>query len=148
MANEKQVQAQVEAAAKPARDLTEFASFAKKAVRVPQQTNSYRNAYGRSYSRMVGDFSKEEIRQIIESGDPEAIRELSKYYNRFSGTYTRPLQYYATLLNYSYVIVPHYDIDSRPKKMKQAYKKISKYIKDMHLEYALPKINLTVLFLV
>lgn len=145
MANEKQVQAQAEVAAKPARDLTEFASFAKKAVRVPQQANSYRNAYGRSYSRMVGDFSKEEIRQIIESGDPEAIRELSKYYNRFSGTYTRPLQYYATLLNYGYVIVPHYDVDSRPKKMKPAYKKISKYIKDMHLEYVLPKINLTVL---
>jgi len=29
--------------------------------------------------------------------------------------------------------------------MKPAYKKISKYIKEMHLEYVLPKINLTVL---
>ena len=91
---------------------------------------------------MTGNFTKEEIRQVIESGDPEAIRELSKYYNRFSGTYTRPLQYYATLLSYGYVIVPHYDVDSRPKKMKPAYKKISKYIKDLHLEYVLPKINL------
>lgn len=145
MANEKQVQTSAEVAAKPTRDLTEFASFAKKAVRVPQQGNSYRNIYGRSYSRLAGSFTKEEIRQIIESGDTEAIRELSKYYNRFSGTYTRPLQYYATLLNYGYVLVPHYDIDSRPKKMKPAYKKISKYVKDMHLEYVLPKINLTVL---
>ena len=145
MANEKQVQAQANVAAKPARDLTEFASFAKKAVRVPQQNGSYRSSYGRSYSRISSDFTKDEIRQIIESGDPEAIRELSKYYNRFSGTYTRPLQYYATLLNYGYVIVPHYDIDSRPKKMKPMYKKISKYVKDMHLEYILPKINLTVL---
>ena len=145
MANEKPVQTQPEVAAKPGRNLSEFASFAKKAVRVPQQSNSYRNYYGRSYSSMAGEFSKEEIRHIIESGDPEAIRELSKYYNRFSGTYTRPLQYYATLLNYGYVIVPHYDVDSRPKKMKPAYKKISKYVKDMHLEYMLPKINLTVL---
>ena len=145
MANEKPVQTQPEVAAKPGRSLSEFASFAKKAVRVPQQSNSYRNYYGRSYSNMAGEFSKEEIRHIIESGDPEAIRELSKYYNRFSGTYTRPLQYYATLLNYGYVIVPHYDVDSRPKKMKPAYKKISKYVKDMHLEYMLPKINLIVL---
>ena len=145
MANEKPVQTQPEVAAKPGRNLSEFASFAKKAVRVPQQSNSYRNYYGRSYSSMAGEFSKEEIRHIIESGDPEAIRELSKYYNRFSGTYTRPLQYYATLLNYGYVIVPHYDVDSRPKKMKPAYKKISKYVKDMHLEYMLPKINLIVL---
>ena len=145
MANEKQVQAQAEIAAKPTRDLTEFASFAKKVVKVPQQNNSYRSIYGRNYNRINSDFTKEEIRAIIESGDPEAIRELSKYYNRFSGTYTRPLQYYATLLNYSYVIVPHYDIDSRPKKMKPAYKKISRYIKDLHLEYVLPKINLAVL---
>ena len=57
---------------------------------MPQQNNSYRNYYGRNYGRMTGNFTKEEIRQVIESGDPEAIRELSKYYNRFSGTYTRP----------------------------------------------------------
>jgi len=112
---------------------------------VPQQGNSYRGLYGYSRHRISETFTKEEIRQILESSDPEAIRELSKYYNRFSGTYARPLQYYATLLNYGYLIVPHYDIDSRPKKMKQAYKKISKYIKDLHLEYMLPKINLTVL---
>ena len=79
MANEKPVQTQPEVAAKPGRNLSEFASFAKKAVRVPQQSNSYRNYYGRSYSSMAGEFSKEEIRHIIESGDPEAIRELSKY---------------------------------------------------------------------
>lgn len=146
MANEKPIQAQSQNAAKPGRDLTEFESFAKKAVKVPQQVNSYRERYGRGHYGVSSiGFTKEEIRQILESGDPESIRELSKYYSRFSGTYARPLQYYATLLNYGYVIVPHYDIDSRPKKMKPAYKKISKYIKDMHLDYVLPKINLTVL---
>ena len=146
MADEKQFQAQPENAAKPGRNLTEFESFAKKAVKVPRQLNSYGNRYGRSiYGVSSAGFAKDDIRQILESGDPEAIRELSKYYNRFSGTYARPLQYYATLLNYGYVIVPHYDIDSRPKKMKPAYKKISKYIKEMHLDYILPRINLTVL---
>ena len=135
-------------AAKPGRDLTEFANFAKKVVKMPQQANSYRSSFGRSYRSSITDsFTKDEIRQIIESGDPEAIRELSKYYSRFSGTYIRPMQYYATLLNYAYLIVPHYDIDSRPnaKKMKTTYKKISKYIKDLHLEHNLTKINLVVL---
>lgn len=130
-----------------ARDINEFANFAKKvAVKVPQTTNSYRNRYGRGYSSLTSlGFSKEEIREILESGDPESIRELSKYYSRFSGAYARPLQYYATLLNYSYLVVPHYDLDSRPKKMKAAYKKISKYIEDLRLSYILPKINLTIL---
>ena len=147
MAEEKQVQTQTKVAAKkPGRDLAEFTSFAKKVVRMPQSANGYRSSYGRGYSRIssVG-FTKEDIQMILESGDPEAIRELSKYYSRFSGTYARPLQYYATLLNYGYVIVPHYDVDSRPKKMKPAYKKISRYIKDMHLDSVLPRINLAIL---
>lgn len=130
-----------------ARDITEFQSFAKSvAVRVPQSNNSYRGSYGRHRSIVSSDgFTHDEIREMLESGDPETIRELSKYFFRYSGTYGRPLQYYATLLNYGYIIVPHYDIDSRPKKMKNAYKKISKYIKAMNLDYILPKINLTVL---
>lgn len=130
-----------------ARDITEFQSFAKKvAVKVPQSNNSYRSSYGRYRSAVSSEgFTHDEIRMMLESGDPETIRELSKYFVRFSGTYGRPLQYYATLLNYGYIVVPHYDIDSRPKKMKNAYKKISKYIKALNLDYVLPKINLTVL---
>ena len=129
------------------RVITEFENFAKKvAIKVPQQPNSYRNRFGRSYSSIPSDgYSKEDIRQILESGDPGSIRELSRYFSRFCGTYARPLQYYATLLNYGYVIVPHYDVDSKPKKIKTAYKKISQYIKDFNFEYILPKINYTIL---
>lgn len=126
--------------------LDEFASFAAKVTKVPQNTNSYRNSSGQSYSRVSADgFSKETIRQILESGDPSELRELSKYYARFSGPYGRSLWYYATLLNYAYVIVPHYDVDSRPKKIKQFYKKIAKYIKELRLESILPRINITIL---
>ena len=109
------------------RQLSDFENFAKKvAIKVPQSASSYRSRFGRSYSTISSDgFSKEEIRQILESGDPGSIRELSRYFSRFCGTYSRPLQYYATLLNYGYVIVPHYDVDSKPKKIKAAYKKIS-----------------------
>lgn len=128
-----------------ARDLKQFSDFAAKVVRVPQQSNSYRTSYGRSYHSVSSGFTKDEIRDVIESGSPEAIRELSKYYGRFSGAYARPLQYYATLLNYAYVVVPHYDTSNRPKKLKQSYKKVSKYVQDMRLEYNLPKINHTIL---
>ena len=129
------------------RSITEFESFAKKvALKVPQQSTSYRNRFGMGYTSISSDgFSTEEIRQILESGDPSSIRELSKYFSRFCGTYSRPLQYYATLLNYGYVIVPHYDVDSKPKKIKTAYKKISQYIKNFNFEYILPKINYVIL---
>jgi hypothetical protein len=108
--------------------------------------NSYRNSYGSHYSSIsASSFSKEDILEILESGNANDIRELSKYFSRFSGVYSRPLQYYATLLNYGYVIVPHYDVDSRPKKIKSQYKKIAQYVKDMNLDYILPRINFTVL---
>lgn len=144
MAEQELVKAQLNAA-KPTRDITEFADFAKRVAKVPRQADSFRNSYGRSYHAASGGFSKEDIREIIESGNPDSIRELSKYYARFSGTYARPMQYYATLLSYNYMVVPHYDIDSRPKKLKQAYRKAAKYIKDMHLEAILPKINSIIL---
>lgn len=128
------------------RTIEEFENFAKRVTKVPQNDNSYKNSSGRSYSHVSSSgFSKDEIRQILENGNPTEIRELSKYYSRFSGTYGRALWYYATLPSYGYVIVPHYDIDSRPKKIKQSYKKIAKYIKEMRLEYILPRINVTVL---
>ena len=129
------------------RPLTEFQNFAKKVtVKMPQSTTSYRNAFGRTFSSVSNSgFTKEEVREILESGNPDSIRELSKYFNRYSGVYSRTLQYYATLLNYGYLIVPHYDIDSRPKKMKNIYKKIAQYVKDMNLGYILPQINLVIL---
>ncbi|MBR2862991.1 MAG: hypothetical protein IKB97_05480 [Bacteroidaceae bacterium] len=76
-----------------ARDITEFQSFAKKvAVKVPQSNNSYRSSYGRYRSAVSSEgFTHDEIRMMLESGDPETIRELSKYFVRFSGTYGRPL---------------------------------------------------------
>ena len=61
MANTINSQAQ-NAAAKPGRDITEFANFAKKVVRMPQQHNSYRSSYGRSYHSVSNNFTKDDIR--------------------------------------------------------------------------------------
>ena len=81
------------------RDLTQFENFAKKvSVRVPHSTNSYRNFYGRSYSAISNSsFSKDEIRAILESGDTDAIRELSKYYSE-DNVYKIWEKYYEGLL--------------------------------------------------
>lgn len=128
------------------RELADFTAFAKHVVRVPQSGRSYRTTYGRgSYGVSSLGFSKEEIKEILESGDPASIRELSKYFVRFSGPYARVLQTYATLLTYGYLVVPHYNIESRPKRIKAESRKINQYVKDLHLTYNLPRINLTVL---
>lgn len=126
------------------RDIESFRTFAKNSIRTPQGESSYRNTYGRTYSSISSrGFTKEEITEILASGNPEAIRELSRFFSRFSGTYDRAIQYYSTLLNYSYMLVPHYDLDNKPsvKKIKKQYKQMAKYVKSMNLDYVLPEIN-------
>lgn len=101
--------------------------------------NPYRNSTGRYMSSVSREgFDKEDIRRILESGDADQLRELSKYFYRFRGTYSRPIQYYATLLDYSYIVLPHYNVAARPKKLKQQYAEICEYIKNLHLDRVLP----------
>ena len=104
--------------------------------------NPYRGSMGRYVSSVSRDgFDKEDIRRILESGDADQLRELSKYFYRFRGTYSRPIQYYATLLDYSYIVLPHYNVAAKPKKLKQQYAETCEYIRNLHLDKVLPQIN-------
>lgn len=126
------------------RDIEEFKNFARRVVRTPQSEQSYRNRFGRVYGAISQEgFTKEEILEILSNGSPEEIRELSRFFYRFNGIYSRSMQYYSSLLNYSYMLVPHYDLESNPnvKKIKKEYKAVSKYIKAMNLSHTLAKIN-------
>lgn len=126
------------------RDIEAFKNFARSVIRTPQGSSSYRNRFGRVFSAINSDgFTKEEINEILSSGDIDAIRELSRFFSRFSGIYDRAKQYYSSLLNYSYMLVPHYDLDNKPnvKKIKKQYKDMAKYVKSMSLDYILPQIN-------
>lgn len=135
---------------KEARILDEFKQFAKKvagkAMKVPLSDKAYRSRFGKTYSRVSGvGFTKEEINAILQSGNTEQIRELSRYYYRYSGVYSRNIQYYSTLLSYAYLLVPHYDLNASQKKLKAEYKKASQIAKDLKLETNLVKINEIVL---
>lgn len=128
------------------RDIESFKEFARNVatIRTPQQEDSYRQRFGRIFGSVSDKgFSKEEINEILASGDVTAIRELSKYFTRFSGTYSRAIQYYSSLLNYSYTIIPHYDREAsvNSKKIKKQYKETSLYMERLNLRYNLPRIN-------
>lgn len=131
-----------------ARDLAQFKRFVDSTIRTPLNDASYRNRFGRIYHSIHGEgFTKEEINEILSSGNVEEIRELSKFFSRFSGVYARTIQYYSSLLNYTYVIVPHYDIDNKPnkKKIKKASKEVAQYLRDLNPSYNFPLINKIVL---
>lgn len=133
---------------KQERDLAQFKKFVHSTIRTPLNESSYRNKFGRVYNGIHNEgFTKEDINEILASGDVEEIRELSKFFSRFSGVYARTIQYYSSLLNYTYAIVPHYDIDNKPnkKKIKKASKEVSQYLRDLNPSYNFPLINKIIL---
>lgn len=129
------------------RNIEDFKSFAKHTaqVRIPSNEKSYQNRYGRSISSLRRAFSKEELIDIIQAGDPQTIREVSRYYLRFCGEYAQMINYRSSLLSYAYMVVPHYDIKNPPKKLDSLYAKTSKQLKEANFDSLFPRINKTIL---
>lgn len=72
------------------RNIVEFQNFAKKVYRAPRSEKALNDRYGRVYSTLnTKGFTKEEINDILASGNPSLIRQLSIYFARFSGIYER-----------------------------------------------------------
>lgn len=53
------------------------------------------------------NYTREEISQILERGDTDNLRSLSRSFCYLNGFYKRFLIYYATLLKYIYILIPH-----------------------------------------
>lgn len=87
---------------------------------------------GMTFSR----YTREEILNIIETGTPEQLREASLFYLYTSGFYRRFLIYYATLLKYVYLLIPHMKGTKKieDKKYFQKYNDALSYIHKLNLK--------------
>lgn len=63
----------------------------------------------RSYvrTRSITNYDAETVQVTIENGSSEELKKLSEFYFYSSGFYRRINAYYATLLKYTHVIIPH-----------------------------------------
>lgn len=59
--------------------------------------------YKKQQSRV---YSKDEIKTIVESGDPSERAALSEFFFQTNGIYQRIILHYATFLTYSWILVP------------------------------------------
>ena len=70
-----------------------------------------KSAYVRSDSKSPRErtrrYQPDEIRRIVECGDPVERAELSEHYFMVSGLYKRIILHYATFLTYSWILSPH-----------------------------------------
>lgn len=88
----------------------DFSTF-KKAIEDMVATNSsaYTSEwdYFRTARRKTKTYTLEEIAQIIDTGSLSEQRQLSASYFQHNGFYSRLIIYYATLLNYTGILIPN-----------------------------------------
>jgi hypothetical protein len=69
-------------------------------------------AYQKTNSKFVRTrrdrvYSKDDIRRIVEEGNPIERAALSEYFFATNGLYKRIILHYATFLTYSWILVPY-----------------------------------------
>ena len=75
---------------------------------IATKPRSYKRVnYDRLHSDAVTEYTDEQIEDVILSGNPSEMKELSRSYFWSNGFYRRIIFYYAYLLKYAYVVIPH-----------------------------------------
>ena len=117
---------------KVSRTLADF----QKAMTAMIGTNS--KAYVRSPSQLdtvSQEYTIADIRTIIASGDPEAMRELSRFFSRYRGIYRRIIDYYSNLLLYYTIVSPKLgEATIAKKKIKARFNKAQEFVDNLNLE--------------
>lgn len=92
-------------------------------------------------------YTKEEVLSIITNGSSEDLREASLFYLYTSGFYRRFLIYYATLLKYVYLLIPHMNGTKKieDKKYFQKYSNALDFVHNLNLKQLSKHIAIRVL---
>ena len=85
-------------------DLTAFTKL--KNVVVAKNEDSWKDYWTR-HPRIYKDYKPEEIEDIINSSGLAAQQKLSRYFFERNGLYKKIIMYYASLLNYSGLLIPN-----------------------------------------
>lgn len=93
------------------KELNRFVNFSKKMldkVSVTDQDYFSSSLYGMSSrAKKTTNYTKENAEEIIETGNPDALKSLSESFFYSSGFYRRLIMYYATILYYIPLLIPH-----------------------------------------
>ena len=90
-------------------------------------------------------YDMKEVISTLTYGSPEDLRELSKFYYRYSGIYKRTLLYYANLLLFDFVVVPRRIGKIAKNKIQTRYDNVLKFMDKLDLAKAFHEITLKVL---
>lgn len=74
---------------------------------VATNSNSYASRYGNQYRDRIREYTQDDVKRILKSGNIDAMRQLSQAYFMKDGFYKQLVLYYATLLKYSGILIPN-----------------------------------------
>ena len=101
----------------------------------PNTMNSYRGNNFRNNNPVRGSFTLEEIESIIQDGDPQTLRELSRYYYRVNGIYRNNIDLLSALLKYDTITTPIFDINKKVAQAKliENFYKACQFVEDLNV---------------
>ena len=101
---------------------------------------AYQKLNSKSARERVRHYSKEDIRRIVQEGDPIERAALSEYFFATNGLYKRIIIHYATFLTYSWILVPYPNnnlgkVDITEKKVAASYYDAADFCTTFQIEY-------------
>lgn len=127
------------------RDLSKF----KKSIAgmIATSNASYNGNTSFRKASEVGQYTKEEVLDILQTGDPDQLREVSTFYYYSNGFYRRLLTYYATMLLYTYVVIPKMSDSSKEmdKKSRKKYDQSLSFLSSLKIKDLCGQIAIKVL---
>lgn len=123
--------------------ITTFKRMNDEIVAANASAYKYPMPYGHARQHTI--YTKEEAQQIIQTGDAMELQQLSISFFYTSGFYKKMLLYYATLLTYSFLVIPNTNKEQMSSQIKNQYDKALDVLEGLKPELICPQIALKVL---
>lgn len=127
----------------------EFSTFKKSVEEMVAKNDLAWNGYGRysTNSEKIKDYSLEEVKRIIESGNLIEQQKLSHNYFIRDGFYKRLIYYYGTLLKYAGILIPNAYNSQKLKNasIQKRYKNAIDFLDEQDLPVFFAKVSICVL---
>ena len=121
------------------KQLRDFSKYKNKLrvqrAHAPTSNDSYMRLGFRRNNPVRQAFSLQEIIDIIQNGDPQSLRELSRFYYRTNGIYRNNIDLLAALLKYDTITTPIFDINKKVAQAKliENFYKACQFVDDLNI---------------
>lgn len=90
-------------------------------------------------------YTKEQVKRIIESQDPDRIREVSDYFFKASGIYKRIIWLFSGMFNFDNIVIPHLKDQGYPEnKLINDFQKVLDFVDNLFIKNLLKNITFSV----